>query len=290
MKKNYLPLIGAHVSTSGGLYTAVERATVTGCNVIQIFTKSNRQWAAKPLTQEEIDLFKTTVAQSNIQAVVTHACYLINLAAADELIYQKSIEALTIEVLRCEQLNIPYLVLHPGSSGTTQNGAQAIEKIIKGLQVVLKKTSGKTMILLETMAGQGSSVCATFENMAAILNPSKRSKRIGVCVDTCHIFAAGYDFSTNEAYEKLWNDFDAIIGLEYLKVFHLNDSKKERGSRIDRHEDIGKGFIGSYPFELLLNDVRFITVPKILETPQNERPLEDVARNIKVLQSLIHTD
>lgn len=279
-------LLGAHISVAGGLEKSIERGESIGCTTIQIFTKSNRQWSAKPLTDEQIDLFKNSVKNSSIDPIITHACYLINLAATNKEFYLKSIESLELDLSRCEQLEIPYLVLHPGSGGK-QGADDGLDKIIKGLNTALHKVPGKTMVLLETMAGQGSSLCATFEQLHHIRSNIDDKKRIGICVDTCHIFAAGYDFRTEAAYEKLWKEFDDIIGLNHLKLFHLNDSKKDIGSRVDRHEHIGKGKIGLHAFAMLMNDARFFDIPKIVETPKGEDPLKDDKHNIDTLKHVL---
>lgn len=274
------------MSVSGGLEKSIEQALKTGCTAIQIFTKSNRQWQAKDLTQQEIATFKQAASASGIQAVVTHACYLINLAAQNEEIYQKSIQALAKEIIRCQELGIGYLVLHPGSAGD-QESMQAVQKIIAGINLALAQAPGPTMILLETMAGQGSSMCSTFEQLAIIRAGVADKARIGICVDTCHMFAAGYDFSSSASYHELWKQFDRIIGLEQIKVIHMNDSKKERGSRVDRHEDIGKGAIGLEAFRLLMNDERFFDVIKILETPKGDHEIDDDKRNLTTLLNLL---
>lgn len=277
------------MSTAGGLEQAIIKGESIGCTAIGIFTKSNRQWLAKDLTPEEITLFKKTMSGSSVEQVVAHACYLINLAAGDPLIYQKSIDALQQELLRCEQLNIPYLVLHPGSAGS-QTRDEALQKIAHGLDAVLNATNGKTMILLETMAGQGTSTCATFEDLAQIRAMTNKREKIGICLDTCHIFAAGYDIATAAGYAKTWRQFDETIGLSHLKAFHLNDSLKDCASRVDRHADIGEGKIGLDCFSWLINDPRFFAIPKIIETPKGDDALKQDLKNLTVLRGLFTGD
>lgn len=278
------PLLGAHMSIAGGLEKAIERGESIGCTAIQIFTKSNRQIYAKPITPKEADLFKKTAAASSIQSIVAHASYLINLGSPNESTATQSIKSLITELHRCDQLDIPYLVVHPGSHvGTDEQ--ECLERITANIDSILKQAKTNTMLLLETMAGQGSSVCYRFEDIATIINNSSHGKSLGVCFDTCHTFVAGYDFRTEKAYTDMWHSFDTIIGLEKLKAIHLNDSKKDVGSFVDRHEDIGKGKLGIDTFRFIMNDKRFTDIPKILETPKDN--LEDDRRNLEILRSLI---
>ncbi len=285
-KKKQSLLLGAHMSIAGGLEQAVIRGESIGCSTIQIFTKSNRQWKAKKLSQEAIDLFTQTVDNSSIKKehIVAHACYLINLGSTNPDINKKSMDALIEEIERCEFLQIPYLVLHPGS-GQGADIMDSLETITKNLDSVIERTPGKTIILLETMAGQGTSTCHQLEHLAYIYKKSKFSNRLGICLDTCHIFVAGYDIRTQKTYDDFWKTFDHIIGIEALKAIHVNDSKKELGSRVDRHENIGKGKIGLIGFELLFTDKRFLTIPKILETPKNT--LEEDILNMNVIKDLL---
>ncbi len=286
LKKRAL-LLGAHISVNGGLEQAFIRGQSIGCTAIQIFTKSNRQWFCKPLTREAIDLFKKTWANSIIQSVVVHAAYLINIGSSNPEVIAKSTQALKEELSRCEQLGITYLVLHPGSRGTTPEKT-SLTQIAEQLDQVLESTPGKTMVLLETMAGQGSNVGYQFEQLATIYQASRNKSRIGICFDTCHVFVGGYDMRTKETYERTWKLFDTILGLDLLKLIHINDSKKELGSRIDRHEHIGKGQLGYEPFRLLFNDQRFFDVPKILETPKEQ--LADDLANMKKIVSLLNPE
>lgn len=285
-KKHHL-LLGAHMSISGGLEKSIERGESIGCATIQIFTKSNRQWHAKPLSETEIELFKQTAKDSQIHPIVAHATYLINIASSDTKTEKASVAALIKELDRCDELGIHYLVLHPGSyvKGKPEEG---MERIIENLNHVFESSSSKTIIALETMAGQGSALCSTFEQIATIIDRSHHKKRLGVCFDTCHAFVAGYDIRTPKTYEKTWEAFDTIIGLEKLKVIHINDSKKGLNSRVDRHEHIGKGEIGLEAFKLLFNDKRFFDIPKILETPEaTKEPFTEDKMNMATIRSLL---
>lgn len=286
MKKQPSLLFGAHMSIAGHLSNAITRGESIACTAIQIFTKSNRQWHAKPLTQEEIDAFKNACKQSSIESIIVHASYLLNIGSVDHLLEKKSLDALEIELTRCAELDIPYLVIHPGSHTNTSEEA-CLERISKNIDIVLDKVPHGT-ILLETMAGQGSQVGYTFEHIAYIIKQSKNKRRIGVCFDTCHAFAAGYDFTTEKAYHSMWEDFERIIGIHKLKAIHINDSQKECGSRVDRHADIGKGKIGLKAFELIFNDPQLFDVPKILETPRTE--LADYRKNMDTLEGLLSKD
>jgi deoxyribonuclease IV len=277
-------LLGAHMSIEGGFHKALERGGSIGCTAIQIFTKSNRQWHAKPITEEEALLFKKTLKKTTISYVMAHASYLINLASDKEETRNKAISALIIELERCHLLGIPHLVLHPGSH-IKQGEDVGLLHIIAGINSALKDSKNKTMILLETMAGQGSSLGTTFEQLATIRKGVAQKERIGVCLDTCHIFAAGYSFRSEKEYKDLWKNFNDTIGINHLKAIHMNDSKKEYNSRVDRHEDIGKGQIGNKGFSFLMNDSALDHVPKILETPK-ENP-EDDLRNMERLNNLI---
>lgn len=282
MTKKHRLLLGAHISIAGGIEKAFERGESIECTTMQLFSKSNRQWNAKPISKAEAEAFLEAQKKSDIKQVMVHATYLINLATPEESGLHKSIQAVKEELARCAQLNIPYLVLHPGSKLDSDESA-ALEQVTTALDTILEGNDEQTMILLEIMAGQGSSICYTFEQLAHIIERSKHKDRLGVCFDTCHAFAAGYDFSTSKGYEEMWQHFDKTIGINKLKAIHLNDSKKESGSHVDRHEEIGEGKIGMKAFELLMNDERFFDVPKVLETPNDT--LEDYARNMKVLKS-----
>lgn len=277
-------LLGAHMSIAGGLSEGLLRGQSIGCTAIQIFTKSNRQWAPKEPTQEEIKTFKETQEKSGISTVVAHASYLINLGSPDPDIFRKSVVAATKELQVCEDLGIPYLVVHPGSY-TTSTPEVCLKSIAHGIDKIMHHVPGTTMILLETMAGQGTTVGKTFKELATIRDLVTEKNRVGFCLDTCHVFAAGYDIAHKDGYEKLWDDFDTTIGLHHLKAIHINDSKKECGSYVDRHENIGDGFIGIEGFTLLMNDKRLFTIPKILETPKDS--LSDDKHNMGILKDLI---
>ena len=281
-----MTLIGAHVSISGGFDHAILRGEKIGANCIQIFTKSNRQWKSKKISDEDAVKFITQQKKSTIEMVVAHASYLINLGSTSSLVVEKSIHALTDELQRCDMLQIPFLVLHPGTMHD-QDEKKSLQFIAKNINTVLQKAKPKhVMLLLETMAGQGSTVGNKFEQLATIISNVAQKKHVGVCVDTCHIFTSGYIFDTSAAYKKLWHDFDATIGLKKLKAFHINDSKKESGSRVDRHEQIGEGKIKIAAFKLLMQDSKFKKIPKILETPKGADEFTNDIRNIKKLKSL----
>lgn len=283
IKKHQL-LLGAHMSTAGGYEQALVRGESIGCTAIQLFTKSNRMWQGKKTEQKSIDLFKETVKKTGINHLLSHASYLINIGSNNSIIYNKSVEALLDELERCHALGIHYLVLHPGSRGT-DNESTTLERIAITLDDVLQRFTGSTMVLLENMAGQGSAVCYSLEQLAFVRELSTEKKRVGICIDTCHAFAAGYDLRTTSSYQSFWEKFDALIGLDHLKAIHVNDSKKDLGSRVDRHEDIGKGLLGLEPFRLLFNDPNLFDVPKILETPRAE--LADYERNMAIIRDLI---
>ena len=275
------------MSIAGGLEKALERGDKIDCRTIQIFTKNNNQWKARKITDEDLQRFHSLFNKSRISPVIAHDSYLINLASPDPELHRKSMESFFEEMERCEKLKIPYLVFHPGAHRGSGEKT-ALKKIAHSLNLLLKKGKGfKVSLLIETTAGQGTSLGYKFEHLAEIINKVRQKKSIGVCVDTCHIFAAGYDITTQKGYKKTFETFNKLIGLDKLKVFHLNDSKKKFGSRVDRHEHIGKGFLGLNPFRFLVNDKRFKNVPKILETPKGPDLKEDVA-NLKVLKKLIN--
>jgi deoxyribonuclease IV len=283
MEKKYKGLLGAHMSIAGGIDQAFIRGHSIGCTTIQIFTHSNRSWRFKDLTEETIQDVKKAQSFTGITKTLAHASYLINFASSSAETVKKSRETLGKELIQCEQLSIPYLVLHPGTG--TKDIQEAIQKISDAINSVLDHTPGTTLLLLETMAGQGSSVGYRFEQLAALRNLIHNKKRVGVCFDTCHVWAAGYPFATEKEYKALWHEFDTIIGLEHLKAMHLSDSLKPFGSRLDRHGDIGKGTMGLEPFRLLMNDSRFLYLPKVLETPNHT--LEGYAHNLQILENLV---
>ncbi len=257
--------IGIHLSIAGGMHRAIEKAHALRVQAVQVFLKNSNRWEARPYTGEEIAAFRRTAGSHPEIIPYAHAGYLINLAGTGD-VHAKSLTAMADELIRAELMGIDYVVVHPGSHGA-RGLEEGIRRVADSLDRVLERT-GKTNILLETTAGQGSSIGHRFEQLAAIIAASSFPGRIGVCLDTCHIFAAGYDISSQERYDEVIADFDAIIGLERLKLIHLNDSKRECGSRVDRHEHIGKGQIGRGGFRLLLHDRRLADVPMILETPK----------------------
>ncbi len=279
-------LLGAHMSVAGGVDKAILKGEQVGCDVIQLFTKNNNRWMAKPLTRESIEAFKKNISRTGIFPFASHDAYLINLAATDPEIYRKSMEAFLDELDRAEMLDIPGLVFHPGSH-VGSGEKEGIKKIAESLRRLLDERPGyKVKLLLETTAGQGSSIGYWFEHLAEIMEKVNEPERLGVCFDTCHVFAAGYDISNKKGYDKTFKDFEDIVGLQYIEGFHLNDSKKGLGSRFDRHEHIGKGELGIKAFELLMNDERFESTPMALETPKGP-DMEEDRMNLKVLRGLI---
>lgn len=277
-------LLGAHISIAGGLDKAITQGEKFGCTAIQIFTKNSRSWSTKKLTKEEIVLFKNALKNSTIKIVIAHSSYLINIGSKDKNTEKKSVQALIEELERCEQLGIPYLVIHPGSHLGAGEKA-CIEEIAKNLDTVFKKIPGKINIALEIVAGQGTNVGYTFEQLKKIRDLCQEKKRVGICLDTCHMFSAGYNISSKKEYENVIEQFDKILGLKILKVIHLNDSKTKLGSKLDRHENIGKGTIPIETFKLIMNDNRLANIPKILETPVEE--YSEFAEQIKLLHGLI---
>lgn len=282
-------LLGAHMSIAGGVYNCFDHGEHFKCTTIQIFTKNASQWRAKPLTETEIDKFKERQKQTKISPVVAHDSYLINLGSNDKALLQKSREAFLVEMQRCELLEIPCLVTHPGShTGAGEEiGLKTVADSLSWLHHKLPEA--KVMICLETTAGQGTNLGYRFEQIANIIELSDSPERSGVCLDTCHIFAAGYDIRTERAYKKTMREFDSVIGLKRLKVIHFNDSRRELGSRIDRHEHIGKGFIGVEPFGFFMNDRRLAKIPKILETPKGDDGSAD-DRNLTILRKLVREE
>jgi deoxyribonuclease IV len=281
-----MPRLGAHLSISGGLPRAVDRAEASGCQALQIFTKSAGQWRARELPPEEIALFRRRVRQTKIRPVIAHNSYLINLAAADPALRQKSIDALGDELDRAESLGLDGLVMHPGShtSGTEQGGLRMIAGALASL--LAARPDGRTRILLEHTAGQGTNLGHRFEQLAEIIDLLGGSPRVGVCLDTCHLLAAGYDICSVEGYADTFRQFGRIVGFARLKAFHLNDSKNPCASRVDRHEHIGKGCIGLGPFQRLLNDPRFAKLPMLLETPKVDTPQTRKASDVDPLDRM----
>ncbi len=269
-------LLGAHMSVSGGLASAFERARTIEISTMQIFTKNQNRWQQKPTPPEEITRWNALQTETGIKPVVAHAAYLINLGTPGEEIWQKSVAAMTDELQRAEELGILGVVLHPG--GHMGSGEEAgLDRIAQGLDRCHAATAGfHTLTLLEGTAGQGTALGSTFEQLRGILDRVAAPERVAICLDTCHLFAAGYELRTAEGYEETMARFDELIGLDRLRCFHFNDSKKGLGSHVDRHEHIGAGMLGSEPFRLILNDARLASVPKILETPKSEDMHEDI--------------
>lgn len=285
-KTNVL-LVGAHMSIAGGPHRALERGGDAGCLAVQMFLKNSNQWDAKPLTNADRELFMKRRQSCDIIAVIAHGSYLINLASPDEALRQKSLDAFVEEMFRAQFLGIPQLVLHPGAHKGAGIDA-GITRTVESLNRAFDKSNAAApavMILLETMAGQGSILGSRFEELAAILEKVDTCDRVGVCFDTAHVFAAGYDLRTRETYEATMSEFDRLIGVEKIRVIHLNDSRKELGGRVDRHHHIGEGSIGLDAFSFIVNDPRFAAVPKILETPKGTSGEEDL-RNLATLRSL----
>jgi len=292
-----MPRLGAHLSIAGGLPRAVDRAEASGCQALQIFTKSAGQWRARDLPPEEIALFKRRVRHTKIRPVVAHNSYLINLAAADPALRRRSIDSLRDELDRAEALGLDGLVMHPGSytSGTETGG---LRLIADGLaEILASRPGGSTRILLEHTAGQGTNLGHRFEHLAEIIDLLGGSPRLGVCLDTCHLLVAGYDICSEQGYQDTFRQFGAIVGFSRLKAFHMNDSKKPCMSRVDRHEHIGKGCLGLAPFRRIVNDPRFAKLPMLLETPKLDTPqsrrLSDIdpldRMNLDALRRLIQS-
>lgn len=280
------PLLGAHMSIAGGVHNAPLRGKEVDCDVIQIFTKSSRQWAASPFRPDEVRSFHQNRKQTAIGTVVAHDCYLLNLGCPDATLRKKSVRGFIDELERCEALSVVYLIAHPGSHlGVGEK--QGIKTVARSLGEIHAACSGfKVRIALEITAGQGTNLGYRFEQIRAIMDCARQNDRLGVCFDTQHAFAAGYDIRTKEGYERTFGEFDKMIGLDRLAAFHLNDSKRELDSRVDRHEHIGKGYLGVETFRLLLNDRRFWGLPMCLETPKGPDLKED-RENLTLLRSLI---
>jgi deoxyribonuclease-4 len=282
-----VPLLGSHVSISGGVHTAFERGSRIGCTTMQVFTKNANQWKSSPLTDQDIQNYKTAQANANIGPVVAHAAYLINLCAKNPSTLRMSRSAFVDELQRCEALGISALIVHPGSH-VGLGEEEGIQRIAESLNITHEKTPGfHVRSTLETTAGQGTAIGYRFEQLQAIISLVQQKERMAVCLDTCHVFAAGYDIRTEEGWNETLVKFDSIIGLRQLAAIHVNDSKKGLGLRVDRHEHIGRGLIGTKGFSLLMNDPRLVHVPKILETEKSEDMHEDI-ENMAILRSLIH--
>ena len=279
--------IGAHMSIAGGIACALERGADVGCETVQIFTKNNTRWKGKKITGRDMRDFAEARELNNIKPVVAHDCYLINLAGSNKQVHKKSVGAFAQEMQNARMLGLPYLIFHPGSH--TGLGEEAgLNQIAKSLNLLLEQEADSSLLLLlETTAGQGTSLGWRFEQLAFIISHVEKKEKVGVCYDTCHTFAAGYDIRTKEACQRTFREFDRIVGLEKLRAFHFNDAKRELGSRIDRHEHIGRGQIGLEGFRFILNDERFRSLPMILETSKEDYEggkMDPV--NLKILRSL----
>ena len=289
-----MPPFGAHMSVAGGLPRAVARAVVHRCDALQVFAKNANQWRGRPLPPDEVAQFRRDVASAGLVAVVSHASYLINLATADAALRAQSREAMADELDRAEALGLLGVVLHPGAY-TTGRASDGIRLIADNLRELLDaRAAGTTMVLLECTAGQGSSIGSRFEELAEIIGLMDGHARVGVCLDTCHLLAAGYDLTTDDGYAATFAAFGRIVGFDRLRVFHVNDSKKPLGSRVDRHEHIGKGHLGLESFRRLVNDRRFASIPMLLETPKGEgKPTGPIAvdpldeENLNTLRALV---
>jgi deoxyribonuclease-4 len=285
-----LPLFGSHLSVAGGLYKAADKAELLGMDTVQIFTKNNNQWKGKPLADEDIRLFREAVERAGLRRPCAHDSYLINLASPDDVLWQKSLDALVDELQRAEALGLDGVVMHPGSfvSSSEEVGLQRIATAIDEVHARTKKFH--CQLWLETTAGQGTNLGHRFEQIATLLETVRDADRLGVCVDSCHIFAAGYPLQTPDEYAATMSEFDRTIGVDRICAWHLNDSKKPLGSRVDRHEHIGRGCLGLEPFRHILNDPRFAAVPMYLETEKGQEDGEELdAINLRVLKGLIET-
>lgn len=281
--------LGAHMSIAGGVHNALWRGKEAGCDTIQIFTKNANQWRAKPFAPEDVQTFQKAREETGIWPIVAHDSYLINIATPDEGLYERSLEALWEEMQRAEALGLPHLVVHPGAH-MGDGEEEGLYRIGAGINRLRQRDRGmKVVILLETTAGQGTNLGYRFEHFTKIIETIEKDEKVGVCFDTCHVFAAGYNISTPEGYESTLEEFHRVIGLDRLKVIHLNDSKAACGTRADRHEHIGQGCLGLGPFRQLLRDPRLAALPFILETPKGKDPRGedwDIV-NLRVLRGLV---
>ena len=283
----HMILLGAHFSIAGGLHKAVFTASEYECTALQVFTKNATTWKERRLSSHDIEQFDVARKQSGVKSICSHTSYLINLASPEPSKYERSVKALEHELVRSTQLSIPYVIMHPGAHmGTGEDSG--LRRIAQGINTIFDRTPNITCrLLLETTAGQGSNLGYTFEQLAQISDMVEAKENIGFCLDTCHVFAAGYDLRTKTAYQETMQAFDRVTGLDRLCVIHLNDAKKGLGSRIDRHEHIGKGAIGIDAFSFILNDPQLKGLPKILETPKKEGPIDYDRMNLNRLRSLI---
>ncbi|NLZ00416.1 MAG: deoxyribonuclease IV [Pirellulaceae bacterium] len=275
------------MSIAGGYHLAVERAQAAGCQCLQIFTKNNNQWRAKPITQEQAERFRQAVQGSSIRATLAHDSYLINLASPDRVLWKRSVNGFIEELQRADSLGIPFVVTHPGAH-TTASAERGLRNVVLAIDEIHRRTGDlKAQCLLETTAGQGTALGWRFEQLAAILDRVQQPDRLGICFDTCHVFAAGYPLAEKKDYRATIRQFDRSVGIERIRAFHLNDSLRELGSRVDRHAHIGRGKIGLAAFRNLLADRRFRGVPMYLETPKGKEHGQDLDRiNLETLRGL----
>lgn len=279
-------ILGAHLSIAKGIHQALYDAAGLGCNTVQVFTKNASTWKEKDISDTEVGAVAAARQETGIKPVFSHCAYLINIAGSDEKKEAMSVEALYREVMRCESLGIPFVVLHPGSH-MGDGEKKGLQRIADNLDAILERAGpGNTIILLETTAGQGSALGCTFEQLAAMREMSACRDRLGFCLDTCHIFAAGYDISDEESYTRTMTAFDDIIGLSHLYLIHLNDVKKPCGSKVDRHEHIGEGYIGKTGFRCIVNDDRLAGIPMIIETPKQKNGKDADAMNLERVRGL----
>ena len=275
MTKRQTPLLGAHMSMQGGVHRAIERGVGLGCTALQLFTRNNVQWRATPLTEAHCQAFRSVWGASGIGPIVAHANYLIDLASADERVVRLSLDGLIVELQRAAALGLRWVVLHPGchqGAGDEQGLRQVAELVRRAFDATAGLPAG---LLLETTAGQGTSLGWRFEHLAWLLDAIGEPARLGVCFDTCHVFAAGYDLRDEASYAATMAEFDRVVGLRRIHAFHVNDSKRELGSRVDRHAHIGRGRLGLAAFRCLMRDPRFAAVPKLIETPKADAERDD---------------
>jgi deoxyribonuclease IV len=278
--------LGAHTSVAGGLYRAIERSEVFAGTALQIFSKNNNRWDAPPLASADVERWKSALESSPIDAVAIHDSYLINLCATDPVTFARSLAAFADEHRRAAELGIRLLNFHPGAA-CGRDRDEAIAIVAESINRVHEETEGlDTVSVIETTAGQGTTLGYRFEEIAAMIAAIDDKRRVAVCVDTCHLFAAGYEIHTDAGFDRVFEEFDAVIGLQHLVLFHLNDSKAAFGSRVDRHEHIGKGQIGELAFRRLMADERFVDVPMVIETPKGKDLAEDI-ENLALLRSFI---
>ncbi len=275
------------MSTAGGVARAIDRGCAIGCTAMQIFVKNNMQWFAPPLQEREVNAFREHPSRHSLRCIFGHSGYLINLAARDPTFHKLSLRSLREELARADRLGLPFLVLHPGAH-MGQGVEVGLQKVVTSLDAICRKMPKiRTRIALETTAGQGSSLGRTFEELAFILRGCREPERLCVCIDTAHLFAAGYDLGTEEGVRRTFAQFQSVIGFDRLAAVHMNDSKAAGGSRVDRHEHIGKGKIGLHVFRHIMREPPFRNIPKVIETPKGRDMAEDIV-NLGMLRSLLH--